>query len=231
LPKTYEAVGREVHLAGKKVPSTYIVSRGDKLTTANKHGLSHHELPILAEAAHEMKRAGPAVNFAVRAKRGESERDQRERISNVKKRLTIEQRRMGAKPYRLEVLEGSPSLHSHIVVSAPSLLAANDLIDRMDRSKFGPFLKKPSGESASKRVHNWNGLINYLLKESTPQAWAKGGKSFRRKRKAERTGTVSGDRVRLSKELERRLTSKGLIEPRRRTYAARLPKVIDRTAA
>ena len=211
-------------MAGEKEPSAYIVSRDDQPRTADKYGLSHAELPILSEAAHEINRIGSAVFFSIRPA-NDNEPDQQELISSIKKRIGIEQSRLGAKPYRIEVLEADPSLHAHLIVSVPNLPAANDLIDTMNRSVFGPVLKMRSGETASKRVSNWGDLVNYLSKEATPQAWAKGGKSFRRKTKAERSGSVSGDRVRLSKALERRLVGTGKIAPRRHTYAARKPKV------
>jgi hypothetical protein len=253
LPKTYDVLGRQTDTATEKASSTYIVSRGaDPQTgvarlldvqssldrdpdgtvasqaerTADKHGLSVGEFKILVEAAHDLKRTGPTVHFPLRSKRGEDEREQRNRIRAFKKRITIEQARLGAKPYRLEVLEASPSLHAHLLAAVPTMAAANDIIATMDRSEFGPFLRKSSGEPASKRVYEWNGMVLYLLKEATPQAWAKGGKSFQRKKKAQRSGSsVTGDRVRLSKALENRLVGRGKIKPRRRTYASRLPQI------
>ena len=171
----------------------------------------------MSEAAHCMRSRGSAVYISVGC-HGDHERDARHLVSAIKKLVTIYQRRAGARPLWFEVLEACPEFHSHMVVAMPSLAGSNDLIERLHRSK------QVGSRVVCKRVWYWQGLINYLSKEATSQAWYGAGKSFKRVKNACRDGRyVSGDRVRVSAELERLLVATGNIEPRLRTYAARLP--------
>jgi len=77
----------------------------------------------------------------------------------------------------------------------------------------------------AKPVVDWPGLTGYLLKEATPQAWYGAKKSFRRIKGSIPLGELGGDRVALSSDLKDTLLRSGRIEPYRRTYAKRQPKV------
>jgi hypothetical protein len=67
---------------------------------------------------------------------------------------------------------------------------------------------------------------DYLLNEATtPQAWYGARKSFRRIKGSIPLGELGGDRVVLSKDLKDTLLRAGKIEPYRRTYANRQPRV------
>ena len=71
-------------------------------------------------------------------------------------------------------------------------------------------------------ICHWSALIDYLMKEATPQAAFR--KSFRRIKGSHPLGELGGNRVRLSLDLKHILERAGRIEPYTRTYAARRPK-------
>ena len=121
--------------------------------------------------------------------------------------------------------ESTPELHAHLVAAFPSKAAALDFGFRLERSPtYGTWIcGQDDGRDAWRLVDNWDGIFNYLSKEATPQARRGAGNRFRRIRTADRLGSVSGDRVRLSKALERELVALGRIGARTRTYAARSP--------
>jgi len=73
----------------------------------------------------------------------------------------------------------------------------------------------------AKRVYDMTGLAQYLSKLATPQAHYAAGFTFRR---VPGSHVMQGDRVRLSRELERDMLAAGVGRPFARSYARRLPK-------
>jgi hypothetical protein len=192
-----------------------ILVRDPKPRTTAPHGLSHLEMDWVTEGMRYMRRQGPATFITVEGY-DRPEREKRALFRKVKNDVALYQGREGMRRVLwLEVLESEPDLHSHIIAAMLNEEGVMRLAERMHMSaSYGQnVLVQP--------VTDWDGLATYLLKEATPQAWAKGGKSFRRVAGSHPLAEGGGDRVRTSKDLEAALIRSGRVEPRRRTYAAR----------
>ncbi len=137
------------------------------------------------------------------------EADIRELGDKIKNHVVIFQRRRDCPAYWLEVLEPSPSLHAHLIVATPKGHARSLLDSLTSSSVFG-------AEIDATRVYDMPRLANYLSKYATPQA--KWGRRFRRVSGSHR---MEGDRVRLSRELERDMIAAGVAEPFKRSYVKR----------
>jgi hypothetical protein len=195
-------------------PPSILVRDLHPRTTA-PHGLSHLEMDWVTEGMRYLRRHGPAAFMTVEGY-DRPEREKRTLFRKVKNDVALYQgREKMRRVLWLEVLESEPDLHSHIVATMPNEDAVMRLAERvyMSASYGQNVLVQP--------VTDWDGLATYLLKEATPQAWAKGGKSFRRVSGSHPLAEGGGDRVRTSKDLEAALIRSGRVEPRRRTYAAR----------
>jgi len=204
-------------------PPVNRVRRIDSRRTADRHGQSRAENIILSESLRYLHR-WPCL-FLSTGCDGTSERRQRARINRLKKHIAINQRRAGMPaPYYVDVRESTPELHAHIVAAFPTKAAALDFGSRLERSPtYGAWIcGQDDGRDAWQLVHNWDGIFNYLSKEATRTAQVAARNRFRRVPVAHRSGSVSGDRVRPSEALERELGALGSIEPRTRTYAARM---------
>jgi len=192
--------------------------------TADRHGQSRDENIILSESFRFLRR-WPCI-FLSTGCDGTSEPKQRARIDGLKNHVRIYQQRAGMpEPYYVDVRESTPELHAHIVAAFPTKAAALDFGFRLERSPtYGPWIcGSNDGRDAWRLVHDWDGIFNYLSKEATRTTQVAARNRFRRIRVAHRSGSVSGDRVRLSDALERKLVALDRIEPRTRTYAARAP--------
>jgi hypothetical protein len=128
----------------------------------------------------------------------------RQEIAACQKRITREQSAHGFPAYSVWVFETRPLLHAHIV-----FLGNRDIADALQRSQLCIRTK-------IERVTDIGGLKNYLAKERTPQA------GYRRRDLGGRTiGSHrlpgGGDRVRLSRQLERDAIEAGLVQPWKHT--------------
>jgi hypothetical protein len=132
-------------------------------------------------------------------------------IADVWKRITRLQGNYGIKQYSVITFESRGGIHAHI-----TFLGTSDIAKRLKQSRrFGELLD-------IRPVTDPNGLTRkYLAKERTPQAgYARrilGGRIRGSHRLA-----GGGDRVRLSRELERDAIEAGDVEPWQHTNAKRL---------
>ena len=135
----------------------------------------------------------------------------REQIANVQKRVTRLQKLLGLPPYNVTAFESRGGLHAHVVFVGNHEIAA-----RLRRSAaFGASI-------VVQPVTNAVGLTTaYLAKERTPQAgyrrWHLLGGRLGGSHRLE----GGGDRVRLSRDLERDAVEAGLVEPWQHTNARR----------
>lgn len=181
-----------------------------------RNGLSVVETRIASAALTFMSRHSPLIWLPLEA-HAAGEVELRRLSDRLKSDVGQMQRRAGGPRWTLEILEGTYAVHTNIVAPTPLGLAADDVIARLLASQtYGAGL-----QGGAQPVSDLRGLRNYLLKESTPQAWVAAGRSFRRELGSHRLGEGGGDRLRLSRELENDMLEARLIEPRRRTYACR----------
>jgi hypothetical protein len=185
--------------------SSYTVDRLPTRTVA-VHGVTGPELRRLDGACHQMQRAARSYGglWWLTTPKGSS----RQEIAACQKRITREQAARGFPQYSAWVFETRPLLHAHIV-----FLGNRDIADALRRSRLcigteiGP-------------VSNIGGLKKYLAKERTPQA------GYRRRDLGGRIRgshllPAGGDRVRLSRQLERDAVEAGLVDPWKHTNAKR----------
>ncbi len=189
--------------------------------TACAWGISPPEYRRLDEALRRLSRR-PAAFISLEAHE-QGEAKVRALARKLKNHIALWQRRAGMRSvYWVEVLEGEPHFHSHVVVTMPTLEGVLALIASVERSsEFGRNIEE------SKPVDDWRGLRNYLLKEASPQTHCAARREFPRKLGSHSLGESVGDRVRLSPDLKTGLIQQGRIEPYRETYA----KIPRRTAA
>ena len=188
---------------------SYVVRR----RTARPHGISTPERDRFSEATHYLESLFPKKNVWIVVERHDAtERAARELIRDVKEDFGQLQLRAGFPRWHVDALESAYGVHSNLIGPLPLQVAK-----RLQGYAYGSRLH-------IRRVYDMPGLVSgYLLKEATPQAAY--GKSFRRNKGSHRLGEGGGDRIRLSSRLEAALLEKGVIEPHKRTYAARsLPK-------
>jgi hypothetical protein len=132
-------------------------------------------------------------------------------IADIWKRVTKLQRIFGFRCYSVLVFEGGGGLHAHV-----AFLGSSEIVDRLKRSMiFGPIID-------CTRVRDPDGLARgYLAKERTPQAgWRRNHVLGGRLRGSHRL-PGGGDRVRLSRDLERDAVEAGYVRAWRHTNAKR----------
>lgn len=194
----------------------------DLRRTSKSHGITHHELRRLSAAMHFMEK-WQLWTCAI----GDEAMDANNEIAcaladDVKSFLTRYQDRAGLPLYWIEVIEVSPSRHSHLV------FVGNESIALAVHSAFPSLFVSGVGKGqAIERVHDRRGLVEYLSWERTPQASASLG--LVRKKGSFRLEGL-GDRVKLSRALKRDAIEAGLVEPWRATNTARKPRTDDRRA-
>lgn len=132
----------------------------------------------------------------------------RDEIDTYQKRITRQQGACGLPLYSMWIFESRPKLHAHIV-----FVGNRNVADVLRRSQLCIATKIG-------RVTNIDGLKRYLAKERTPQA------GYRRRDLGRRTSGShhlpgGGDRVRLSRQLERDAIEAGLVDPWKHTNAKR----------
>jgi hypothetical protein len=192
--------------------ASYLVR--DAARTTRPDGLSVDEVKRLSEASHFIERYGGSVFATIEPGVGESDDAVREVADKVKNHVVMFQRRNGCPAYWVEVLEPRPRLHVHLISAAPTRRLRALIGSLSASSLFGERLE-------AKRVYDMTGLAHYLSKLATPQAHYATGFAFRR---VNGSHVMQGDRVRLSRELERDMLTAGVMRPFARTYAKRLLK-------
>jgi hypothetical protein len=132
----------------------------------------------------------------------------RQEIADYQKRITREQSAQGFPAYSAWIFETRPKMHAHIV-----FLGNSEIADRLGRSRLciGTMIEP---------VSSIGGLKKYLAKERTPQA------GYRRRDLGGRSPGShrlpgGGDRVRLSRQLERDAVEADLVHPWKHTNAKR----------
>jgi hypothetical protein len=186
--------------------SSIIVDTHKLIRTVAPHGITGAEIQRFNGALHLMKRR---VRFEgelwwLTTAKGST----RNEISAIQKRITKLQGSQGLYCYSAWVFETLPKLHAHIV-----FVGNSEIAHAMKRSAI-------CHGCIVKLVPDPDGLEDYLAKERTPQA------GYRR---TDLGGRIrgshpiegGGDRVRLSRELERDAIDAGLIQNWQHTKAAR----------
>jgi hypothetical protein len=175
--------------------------------TVAPHGITRAEAKRFSGALHLMKRRArnDGELWWLSTPKGLS----RDGIAAIQKRVTRLQSQQGLWCYSAWVFETRPQLHAHIVFLGNSWIA-----ERLGRSIV-------CGGCEVAIVADHDALArNYLVKERTPQAgygrFDLGGR-LRGSHRIE----GGGDRVRLSRELERDAVEAGLVDEWRHTYAKR----------
>jgi hypothetical protein len=185
--------------------SSYIVDRLPTRTVA-PHGVTGAELRRFNGACHQLRRATRSQGelWWLTTPKGST----RHEIAAYQKRITREQSAQGFAAYSAWVFETRPKLHAHIV-----FLGNRNVADALRRSRLCIGAK-------IEPVTNLEGLKAYLAKERTPQAGYK-----RRDLGGRIAGSHrlpgGGDRVRLSRQLERDAIEAGLVQPWQHTNAKR----------
>jgi hypothetical protein len=132
-------------------------------------------------------------------------------IADVWKRITRQQGKFGLRPYSVLTFETRGGIHAHI-----AYIGNPEIASRLKASKkFGGLLDvRPITDSS--------GLARkYLAKERTLQAGYRRGDTLGGRLAGSHELQGGGDRVRLSRRLERDAIEAGYIEPWQRTYATR----------
>jgi hypothetical protein len=186
-----------------RVGASIIVDRLSRQThTVAPHGMTGEEIHRLSGAGHWMQkylRSCPdgELWFLTTAK-GAS----RDAIATIQKRINRLQRERNFYAYSAWCFETRPKLHAHFLFVGDSAV-----VERLRRSAFGETI-------TIKRVYDLPGLVRkYLAKERTPQAGYGRARHLGGRIPGSHKIEGGGDRVRLSRELERDAEQAGLVEP------------------
>jgi hypothetical protein len=134
-------------------------------------------------------------------------------IADIWKRITRLQRKYLVRPYSLRGLESSGGLHAHI-----PFIGTPDIVRSLTAASFGAVVDIAP-------VHNADRLIRrYFTKERTPQAGYGREHVLGGRLRGSHRLDGGGDRVRLSRDLERDAISAGAVEDWQRTNARRTDK-------
>ena len=178
--------------------------------TAATWGITGRELERLSSAVRFMERHCPSSRFGLwlaTTNRGTC----RSLIAAIWKRITRLQRSYRLHCYGVTTFESRGGLHAHI-----AFIGTHGIARRLKVSKqFGDLIDV-------RRVTDANDLANkYLAKERTPQAGYRRGHMLGGRIAGSHRLPGGGDRVRLSRELERDAIEAGYVEPWRHTNARR----------
>jgi hypothetical protein len=173
-------------------------------------GITRPELNRLSDAVHFMEiqcQPRRAVLWLATTARATS----RSLIADVWKRITRLQGACGLRCYSVLTFENSGGIHAHIV-----FIGTRDIARRLKESK-------QFGEMVDLRpVTDPNGLVRkYLAKERTPQAGYRRAHVLGGRIQGSHKLPGGGDRVRLSRELERDAIEASYVEPWTHTNAHR----------
>jgi hypothetical protein len=132
-------------------------------------------------------------------------------ISAIWKRITKLQKEHGLRPYSVTVFETRGGLHAHITFIGNAHMA-----DRLKRSSaFGDLIV------VEPVTHPQDLVRKYLAKERTPQAGYRRQHVLGGRIRGAHRLAGGGDRVRLSRDLERDAIATGYVEPWQHTNARR----------
>jgi hypothetical protein len=135
----------------------------------------------------------------------------RSTISNIQKRITRLQLEYGLRPYRVTTFETRGGLHAHIV-----FLGSREIVERLKSSiAFGEFIQVDPVGGPGRLARK------YLAKERTPQAGYRREVVLGGRLRGSHRLAGGGDRVRLSRDLERDAISARYVEPWQHTNARR----------
>jgi hypothetical protein len=185
--------------------SSYTVDRLPTRTVA-PHGVTGAELRRFDGACHQIQRATRSHGelWWLTTPKGST----RHEIAAFQKRITRGQAACGLPQYSVWIFESRSKLHAHIL-----FVGNRNVADALRRSRLCLAAK-------IEPVTNLEGLKQYLAKERTPQAGYK-----RRDLGGRIPGSHrlpgGGDRVRLSRQLERDAVEAGLVQPWKHTNAKR----------
>ena len=186
--------------------ASYIVDRLPARTVA-PHGVTGDELKRFDGACHLMQRVVRSEGqlWWLTTEKGST----REEIAEYQKRITREQSVYGLPQYSAWIFETRPRLHAHIL-----FVGNRDIAEalRRCRGRIGAQIMPVTNAERLKK--------EYLAKERTPQA------GYGRRDLGGRIGGShrlpgGGDRVRLSRQLERDAIEAGLVEPWQHSNAKR----------
>ncbi len=185
--------------------SSYTVD-GLPTRTVASHGVTGAELKRLHGAVHQMQRATRSHGelWWLTTPKGST----RHEIADYQKRITRQQAACGLPQYSVWIFESRPKLHAHIL-----FVGNRDTANALRRSRLCIAAK-------IERVTKLEGLKKYLAKERTPQAGFRHRDLGGRIRGSHRL-PGGGDRVRLSRQLERDAIEAGLVQPWKHTNAKR----------
>jgi hypothetical protein len=174
--------------------------------TVALHGVTGAELRRFDGACHQMRRATRSQGelWWLTTPKGST----RQEIAAYQKRITRVQAAYDLPQYSVWIFESRPELHAHIVFVGNRNVAA-----ALRRSRLCIATK-------IERVTDIGGLKKYLAKERTPQAGYRRRDLGGRIRGSHRL-PGGGDRVRLSRQLERDAIEAGLVQPWKHTNAKR----------
>lgn len=191
---------------------SYKVARrlGDILTrTTAKHGLTGPEIRRFRSAMRFMAlscKSPTSSLWWLTTNKGLT----RSLIADIWKRVGRLQRQVGIATYSALTFETRGGVHAHVV-----FIGTTELAQRLKRSSFG-------GVIAVDRVHDPRSLASrYLAKERTPQAGYGREHMLGGRLKGSHRLKGGGDRVRLSRDLERDTIEAGIVQPWQHTNAKR----------
>jgi hypothetical protein len=135
----------------------------------------------------------------------------RSSISNIQKRITRLQVEHGLRPYNVTTFETRGGLHAHIV-----FLGNREIAERLTSSTaFGESIQVDPVADPTRLARK------YLAKERTPQAGYGRHHVLGGRLRGSHRLNGGGDRVRLSRDLERDAIGAGYVEPWKHTNARR----------
>jgi len=174
------------------------------------HGITGPELDRLSDAVRFMKlycRPRHSGLWWLST----DKRTARSVIAAIQKRITRLQTQQGLRPYSVTAFECRGGLHAHI-----AFIGNRDIVQRLERSAaFGQAI-------VIERIHDSARLVcGYLAKERTPQAGYRRQRVLGGRLRGSHRLDGGGDRVRLSRDLERDAIAADCVEPWQHTNARR----------
>lgn len=181
--------------------------------TVAPHGMTRAEIERLSGAVRYMElhcQPSRAHLWLLTTNR----RTPRSAIADIWKRITRLQAKYGLPQYSANTLETRGGIHAHI-----AFIGTSGLVQRLRNSKiFGPIINIKSINKAERLA------CAYLAKERTPQAGYRRCHILGGRLKGSHRLEGGGDRVRLSRSLEKNAIDAGYVMPWRHTNARRLVK-------
>ena len=178
--------------------------------TVAPHGMTRAEIERLSGAVHYMElncqppRARPWLLTT-------NKKTPRSTIADIWKRITRLQAQFGLPQYSATTFETRGDIHAHI-----SFIGTSELVQRLRRSKsFGAIINVQLITEPGRLA------CAYLAKERTPQAGYRRWHILGGRLKGSHRLEGGGDRVRLSRNLEKDAINAGYVMPWRHTNARR----------